>query len=499
MVYHIFIAAGLFRVVFGRDNPAVDLRFDGGWPDTLDYGLYFFSATNVPQKYVKGQNNSLFNPSKSTLIYFHGWQSGSVENGFRETFDYHLNSPGYCPEELVESKSWIQKGWNMGIFYWDQFADEPEPWLAEAKIWSAAGYVGMRYRTSSKHWQTEGVPSGASVTDLCVDAFINLAEASNGQTPKDLRFAGGSLGSQLASHCAAKLQDQASSGKVASAWVPSRVALLEPFFSAQLPAVNEQDYLPHGLTPASATDQAISELQAQSGVIFELYRTSHLSDHEDMFADADEDLRKYAVYVRRYPKYCKHPSGSASKVDSSPLDASPAGGIASAIAGIPFLGSGVSHIPSVGGILKTATDPEKATCEHAASWNLYFLSMGSSPPPICSAPPGEVECTTPSASCSDSALRSLTDAVTGIHRHFVQTKGMDTISIEDDCFELQADQEKEALSDLVESTRTGTGSILATNGMTVPLFFLACLSVTFACLMLKRSSRIIETPEDMLG
>merc|ERR1719478_301695 len=72
--------------------------------------------------------------------------------------------------------------------------------------------------------------------------------------------------------------------------------------------------------------------------------------------------------------------------------------------------------------------------------------MGFSPPRLCNAPQSQsLQCTTPSASCQDSELKKLTGAARNIHRHFVQAKGMDTISIEDDCFELMPDQEPDLL------------------------------------------------------
>lgn len=439
IMHRVFFSSALLLVAFVETSAREDLahvKFDGGWPEKLDYGLYFFSADNVPQKYVSGQRNSFFDPSQPTFIYFHGWEPGTIEKGFRETFDYHLNSPDQCPKELVESKYWVQKGWNIGIFYWDQFADEPEPWKAEAKIWSSKGSEGMRYRTASGDWHTAGIPSGASVTDLCVTAFLNLAEASQPKTPQDVRFAGGSLGSQLASHCAAKLQEQAASGKLPSAWVPTRIAFLDPYFSSKAGGLNSENYLPQGVSAADATNQAVTALFDKSGVAFELYRSSYISSGRDFFGEENLDLRKYAVYVHRKPTFCNGRS------DSEGTDASPLSAIA----------AGISNIPVVGELL---TNRQKIACEHKASWNLYFLSMGFSPPRLCNAPQSQsLQCTTPSASCQDSELKKLTGAARNIHRHFVQAKGMDTISIEDDCFELMPDQEPELLLNLAANVQT---------------------------------------------
>lgn len=383
---------------------------NNGWPQKLDYGLYFFSSDDVPEKYVPGKKNSFFDPSRPTLIFFHGWQPTTIQHDYRLSFDYHLNDPQFCPRSTpCASNFWIMKGWNMGIFYWDQFADEPLPELAEAKIWSPQGYVGMRYMTSTGEYQTDGVPKGASVTDLFVNTFRSLADASQGKAPQELRFAGASLGAQLSVHSAATLWALAESGSISSAWLPSRVALLDPYFTERMPVINPQSYTA-GTSTAALVEGEVASLR-KSGVIFELHRTSRVSDLPAPLAHIDEGLKKHAVYVRRYPNYCKYPVYHATKV-----------------AAFSFGKEAVEQVSDI-------------ACEHSAAFNLYFLSMGSAPSPLCSAPPavpGEM-CTSPSASCTTNELGTLSAVKMQAHKEFVQVRGMDTIAIDDDCFELRPD------------------------------------------------------------
>jgi hypothetical protein len=266
-----------------------------------------------------------------------------------------------------------------------------------------------------------------SVTDLFIADYSSLAQmGSSGQSPKEVLFAGGSLGAQLAVHAAAALQDKAASGTIASGWVPSRISLLDPFFSSKNGLINSQSYLPHGESTASLINREVASLHDEGSVIFELYRTSPLSDLPAFIADADKELRKYAVYVRRYPGYCKDGK------DDSIEDESPVAAI---------FGEASSNIPGMSGIGKTISESKaKLTCQHSAAWNLYFLSKDSTPPPLCGAPPTKGDfCSTPSSSCTISGLTQLSSAVLPIHKHFVQAGGIDTISIDDDCFELRSD------------------------------------------------------------
>ena len=45
-------------------------------------------------------------------------------------------------------EAWADKGWEVAVFYWDNFADEALVTNAEAKIWTSESPVGMRYWTS---------------------------------------------------------------------------------------------------------------------------------------------------------------------------------------------------------------------------------------------------------------------------------------------------------------------------------------------------------------
>jgi hypothetical protein len=97
-------------------------------------------------------SNAIYDPSKPTVIYFHGWQPGS--GGNKEGFLW--TNPQQSSETIQTLTAWKAAGWNVGVFYWNQFADEGTVFdlvpvyvsEAEAKIWSSQGPKGMRY----KYW-----------------------------------------------------------------------------------------------------------------------------------------------------------------------------------------------------------------------------------------------------------------------------------------------------------------------------------------------------------
>lgn len=199
--------------------------------DTLDYGLYWFDGNNKSVKAVEADgtvNNvplKFYDPSKPTIIHFHGWQPGSATRGDgydREDFRFVWGD-----EDVITSTSWKDKGWNIAYFYWDQFADESEVKDAEAKMWSANGPRGMRYRLSDGSYSTQHSPD-KSVGDI---AFEQLTAALADNTSHYVRLSGHSLGNQLATIVAGKISDAIYAGDAGVNVMVDRLELLDPFFS----------------------------------------------------------------------------------------------------------------------------------------------------------------------------------------------------------------------------------------------------------------------------
>lgn len=199
--------------------------------DTLDYGLYWFDGNNKSVKAVEADgtvNNvplKFYDPSKPTIIHFHGWQPDSATRGDgydREDFRFVWGD-----EDVITSTSWKNKGWNIAYFYWDQFADESEVKDAEAKMWSVNGPRGMRYRLSDGSYSTQHSPE-KPVGEI---AFEQLTAALAGNTSHYVRLSGHSLGNQLATIVAGKISDAIYAGDAGVNVMVDRLELLDPFFS----------------------------------------------------------------------------------------------------------------------------------------------------------------------------------------------------------------------------------------------------------------------------
>jgi len=264
-------------------NSFAEITFPASTFENLNYGLVWFGYTEA-EKAVPGEANNFYDPSKPTFIYVHGWQSGTVEALERPTFD--RRNAGGDEEDL--SQYWLDKGYNIGILYWNQFADEDEVKDAEAKIYTVNGEQNMRWKSADGLYH-DG-PS-ETVTQLLFESIRdNMSTFSN----EHFRIAGHSLGNQLALLIAEKLNVAVKNGLNANL-LPDRVALLDPFYSK-----GDKDYLA-GDTIADATNDAVDALKS-SDVIIEAYRSS-LTGSSGLAGDKNTRLLNKTAFSELRPWY----------------------------------------------------------------------------------------------------------------------------------------------------------------------------------------------------
>lgn len=253
--------------------------------DNLDYGLYWFGADDSYEKAIPGHQNAYYNRYSPTVIFIHGWQPGSTEKLSRETWD--LTDRGAPDVDLAYP--WISRGYNIGILYWNQFADEKEVKDAEAKMWSIDGRKGMRWRDSSGDYH-DGPRE--SVSNLLFNSVVDNMSDFQGDR---LIIAGHSLGNQLAVILSKKLQTTVDTGLVNPNLKPTRVALLDPFYSK-----GKKKYLDKRWTGEVARDYVSSMKEA--GIIFEAYRSSGASS-TGFVGDKNKKLLNMTAFVELKPWY----------------------------------------------------------------------------------------------------------------------------------------------------------------------------------------------------
>lgn len=229
----------------------------------LDYGLYFYDKEPNGwgswdavgcQKFVAGQENPFYDPSKPTMIWIHGWQNGGVSSKSRPGF--HFNRDGI--DKFVHEE-WIKQGWNVAIFHWVPFADELLPYDAESKINSASNNsVDMRWKKADGSYVTENMPT-EPIAELFAQAYAQVAQTQINPT---IRLAGSSFGGQVTLHGVERIKNNGITP------LPSRIALLDMAWTSNY--VNNQ-----GLYTTEITSRAAQDLSPL--IPIEYYRTSLLT------------------------------------------------------------------------------------------------------------------------------------------------------------------------------------------------------------------------------
>lgn len=253
--------------------------------DNLDYGLYWFGTDDNYEKAVPGHSNAYYNKYAPTVIYVHGWQNGATPKRSRETWNASDNGG----PNLDLAHAWRQDGYNVGILYWNQFADEGEVKDAEAKIWTTNGPRSMRWRKSNGSYSSGPSKNAGQLM------FEALRDNMSDYQGSRLVIAGHSLGNQMALVISKKLKDGISAGNTNSKLKPKRIALLDPFYSK-----GQKSYLNNKWVGEQCRSY-VDSLKGW-GVIIEAYRSSAASSTV-FVGDENKGLLNKTAFVELKPWY----------------------------------------------------------------------------------------------------------------------------------------------------------------------------------------------------
>ncbi len=254
----------------------------------LDYGFFFLGNNGEYQKAVPGQSNLYYDKNKPTIVYYHGWQNGSTKEDFGNDNAFFFNSSTIGAYNAIAS--WRNKGYNVCIAYWAQWADESEVKDAQAKLWLANnGKKGMRYMVRSGSYVS--LTTSYSVTDLLYEDYIDIFEGS----VSGIRFMGHSLGNQLATLMSYKISKAVVAGTVSSNLMPKRVSLLDPFWGK-----GSETYC-GSVYPGAKCVTYMKEMLARDAFALEEIRTN--SNIGGFVGDSCTDMRKLSAYYCPWPSF----------------------------------------------------------------------------------------------------------------------------------------------------------------------------------------------------
>ena len=263
------------------------------------------SSFGKAQCMKKLESTGYFDPKKPTIIFIHGWQPATVVQKNRFDLCYRYKQPNGQESPTYNTlKYW--KGWNVGVFYWNQFADETNVLRAESKIYSTKGIEGMRWAyldSAGKEQHCNRFSSNCimphqglhheDVLEMAYNAYQNALPSASDFHPPQLRIAGQSLGTQIA----IQLTDLVMHNK--SLPQPTRMALMDPYFS---PNNLESKVLNLPKSVANYNQQKIADIEKLNPKFpIAVYRTSTVS-----FAPTGNpapSLMSKVAFMRLYPQF----------------------------------------------------------------------------------------------------------------------------------------------------------------------------------------------------
>lgn len=258
-----------------------------------DFGIYFYGTqqnsitTDIAgcQKYIPGEPNAFFDPSKPTLIYVHGWQKGSVSSRGREGFLFTQDNQWQNVQNY-----WRNAGWNVAIFHWVQMADDDYgamPVDTEKKIYDAnSSGVGMRWKKSDGNFSSRG-NSTLNVTQLFRQEYQKIIGAS----AANIRVMGNSLGGNLTM---SMLREVAINGSR----LPERVTLMDPYWDSYLGDPEDYVTLPAGMANTKQVGRDAAVRLNAKNVAIEYFRTSAAGA-----SGYNKGVADIAAYVNFIPGY----------------------------------------------------------------------------------------------------------------------------------------------------------------------------------------------------
>jgi len=372
--------------------------FPGGWPKALDSGIYWFGRDNQIER-ATGNKSSFYDPSRKTIVFMDGF------NGL-----YHVRSCHRMTSKCVQlarcegdlqyiANDWVERGYNFGIFFWDQFADEDCYFEAELKVWGYKWGHGPQdkymtwksYDTVTKKTEKK-VYKGpeTSVSELCASSLRAAMPFFHGGS---MQIAGFSLGAQLAAACADVMYQQTPTHPA----VPTLMNLLEPAFTAHFKPWSAAPF--HPCQPMVADPKqtvrwtvAAVERLWEHKVPLALYKSSELSrvgSVAHIIFDPGVELDVLGTLVRWTPSFC----------------------------GGPF----------------------SFPCQHDVIVPFFFFSMRDTRPTLENVGPTSGQCTLPGPLCSDAEILAMATQrragfADGTQHLWKQVSGMKTWTLEDDVF-----------------------------------------------------------------
>ncbi len=221
----------------------------------------------------KDGNATSFVPNKPTAIVFGGVSEYNVKDGINLSKEVYGNALSSGFELKQTSHLWYRQGWNIGVFHYENFADDKESNVND-KIYNS---------NKMTYLNVDGEPVTTTpdfnLTEAFISAYLKACTSdglakSGGKYVQEVRFIGNGVGANLAISCAEYLDYLYENGAVGVGYLADRIDVLDPYFSNTGVATVIDFYPQTTLGSAlSYNSKAIVEL-ADKGTVFTLVESN---------------------------------------------------------------------------------------------------------------------------------------------------------------------------------------------------------------------------------
>ncbi len=242
-----------------------------------------------------------YSVAKPTLIYFHGEKPYGADSNVvfelpKAEYPDAIISDNYkkfTDRDLTNLRDlsyyWSKAGFNVGIFHYEQFADDIEA-NVYAKLFDNSY---LSYKSGDALTTREQSTLSHSLTEVFIARYLDYM-ATKPLRGNEVRFVGNGVGASFALSATEYLHHFYTQGKISGNFVPRRVALCDPCLSsqgaeAQIDWKTEANYSVSSKEIASALQYSADSIKVlnKAGVIFEYIESNE--DVQEHYSDSEKN------------------------------------------------------------------------------------------------------------------------------------------------------------------------------------------------------------------
>ena len=205
-------------------------------PENSRIGFYYVSEDG--ESYIKANYGAtatpaLFDPTRPTIIFFHGMQVNSGYHHDEGMGSWYQSRQGLEDDYVASYLKWKEAGYNTLAYNYSAYADDGVIEII-SKIWGfELEGIGRRWayadENDQKVYETEDIPN-AGLVEIFAKEYAAIMQDYSGT---ELRFACHSMGGQFCLAAADIINRLDDRGEIPHRLMPDRITFIDPYIERQ--------------------------------------------------------------------------------------------------------------------------------------------------------------------------------------------------------------------------------------------------------------------------